>query len=63
MMALNEVLDRLDAESPQDRQIVELKYFGGLAEAEIATLLDISERTVRRRWSFARTWLFKELNQ
>ncbi len=63
MLELNEVLDRLDAHSAQDRQIVELKYFGGLTEPEIATLLEIGERTVRRRWAFARTWLFKELNQ
>ncbi|MDH4037795.1 MAG: ECF-type sigma factor [Candidatus Krumholzibacteria bacterium] len=63
LMALNDALERLDAQSTEDRQIVELKYFGGLTEAEIASLLGISERTVRRRWSFARTWLFKELTE
>ena len=62
MMALNEVLDRLDQQSTEDRKIVELKYFGGLTEPEIAELLGMSERTVRRRWSFARAWLFKELS-
>jgi RNA polymerase sigma factor (TIGR02999 family) len=61
LMALNDALDRLDAQSSEDRRIVELKYFGGLTEPEIASLLGISERTVRRRWSFARAWLFKEL--
>jgi len=62
LMALNEVLDRLDEQSTQDREIVELKYFGGLSEPEIAKLLGIGERTVRRRWAFARAWLFKELS-
>lgn len=61
LMALNDALDRLDERSSLDRRIVELKYFGGLTEPEIATLLGIGERTVRRRWSFARAWLFKEL--
>ena len=62
MMDLNEALDKLDSQSTRDRQIVELKYFGGLTELEIAKVLDVGERTVRRRWSFARTWLYKELN-
>lgn len=62
MMDLNDALDRLDEKSTRDRQIVELKYFGGLTEAEIASVLGIGERTVRRRWLFARTWLFKQLS-
>jgi RNA polymerase sigma factor (TIGR02999 family) len=61
MLALSDALDRLDARSHQDRTIVELKYFGGLTEAEIASVLGIGERTVRRRWMFARAWLFNEL--
>ncbi|HXV14733.1 MAG TPA: ECF-type sigma factor [Candidatus Krumholzibacteria bacterium] len=63
MLALNEALERLDAHSHQDRAIVELKYFGGLTEPEIASVLGIGERTVRRRWTFARAWLFKELSE
>ena len=61
LVELDQVLDRLDAESSNDRQIVELKFFAGLTELEIASVLGISERTVRRRWLFARTWLFREL--
>ncbi len=63
MLELNDALDRLDRESAQDRMIVELKYFGGLTETEIAELLGIAVRTVRRRWAFARAWLFRELGQ
>lgn len=61
MLALDEVLSRLDERSTQDRQIVELKFFAGLTEQEIATVLGISDRTVRRRWVFARAWLFQQL--
>ena len=61
MLALDEVLTRLGERSSQDRQIVELKFFAGLTEEEIASVLDISDRTVRRRWVFARAWLFQQL--
>ena len=61
MLALDEVLNRLGERSTQDRQIVELKFFAGLTEQEIASVLDISDRTVRRRWVFARAWLFQQL--
>jgi DNA-directed RNA polymerase specialized sigma24 family protein len=42
-------------------QVVELRYFGGLSEEDIASVLDISPRTVRRDWEFARVWLAREL--
>ncbi len=61
LIDLDRVLDNLNEDSPEDRQIVELKFFGGLTEPEIATIVGLSERTVRRRWLFARTWLFCEL--
>ncbi|MCB1181925.1 sigma-70 family RNA polymerase sigma factor [bacterium] len=63
LVDLDHVLDRLDRESATDRQIVELKFFGGLTEPEIGEVLGISERTVRRRWLFARTWLLRELSR
>ncbi len=63
LLGLDEALDRLDAESPEDRRIVELKFFGGLTEEEIAGLTGMSERAVRRRWNFARAWLYRELEQ
>lgn len=61
LVELDTALDRLNAESAVDRQIVELKFFGGLTEAEIAEALGVSERTVRRKWLFCRTWLYREL--
>src|SRR5688572_9311104 len=54
VVLLNEALDRLVALSPRQGQIVELRYFGGLTEEQIAQMLDVSVRTVRRDWSLAR---------
>jgi RNA polymerase sigma factor (sigma-70 family) len=47
--------------NPRPSRIVELRYFGGLTEPQIAETLKISERTVRRDWSLARAWLYREL--
>jgi len=43
-------------------QVVELRYFGGLTDGEVAEALDISPATVKRDWEFARTWLLRELD-
>ena len=63
VVTLNEALERLSELSPRQSQIVELRYFGGLTEEQIAETLDISIRTVRRDWSLARVWLYRELKQ
>lgn len=62
LLALEDALNALDEFSPEGRKIVELKFFGGMTEVEIAESLGLSERTVRRRWVFARSWLYQELN-
>ena len=61
MLALNEALDRMNQHSEEDRRLVELKFFAGLSDEEIAGSLGISERTVRRRWAFIRAWLHREI--
>jgi RNA polymerase sigma factor (TIGR02999 family) len=61
VVGLDEALQRLAAFSPRQSQIVELRYFGGLTEEQIAEALDLSIRTIRRDWSLARAWLFREL--
>jgi RNA polymerase sigma factor (TIGR02999 family) len=58
MLALNEAIESLDA---RQRQIVEARFFAGLEETEIATLLGVSERTVRREWVKARAWLVRAM--
>lgn len=61
MVALDEALKRLAEMNPRHSRIVELRYFGGLTEEQTADVLNISARTVRRDWSLARAWLFREL--
>ena len=61
LAALDDALKILAGMNPRQSQIVELRYFGGLTEEEIAEHLEISVRTVRRDWSVARAWLYREL--
>ncbi|MFC3550068.1 ECF-type sigma factor [Lysobacter cavernae] len=59
--ALGHALDRLQAIDPRQAHIVELRFFVGLGEEEIAELLGLSSRTVQREWRLARAWLRREL--
>ncbi|HEY8560249.1 MAG TPA: sigma-70 family RNA polymerase sigma factor [Pyrinomonadaceae bacterium] len=61
LVALDEALKKLAEMNPRQSEVVELRYFGGLSEEEIAEHLKISVRTVRRDWSIARAWLFRRL--
>ena len=61
LIALDDALDRLEAYDPRLRQVVEMRYFAGIAERKIAAALGITERTVQRDWVKARAWLHKEL--
>ena len=62
LLALDEALERLAAQDPRKSRIVELRYFGGLTEKETAAFLKLSDRTVRREWRMARTWLYRALS-
>ena len=61
VLSLDEALTRLSALDERLSQVVEYRYFGGLTEEEAAEVLGVSARTVRRDWSKAKAWLFKEL--
>lgn len=63
LLALNEALERLEAIDERKARVVDLRFFGGLKEAEIAEVLDINEKTVRRDWHFAKLWLYRELSE
>lgn len=63
ILALHEALTTFSRLAPRQARVVELRYFGGLTEEEIVAALDISPRTVRRDWSFAKAWLARELNR
>lgn len=57
LLALDDALQRLAALEPRLAKVVELRFFGGLAERDIAALLDVTPRTVQRDWAKARAWL------
>lgn len=61
VFALDQAMTRLAETEPQAARVVEMRFFGGATEVEIAEVLGISDRTVRRHWVFARAWLFREL--
>jgi RNA polymerase sigma factor (TIGR02999 family) len=61
MIALDEALTAFSEVAARQAKVVELRYFGGLSEQEIAEVMEISLRTVQRDWEFARVWLAREL--
>ena len=61
LIALDEVLARLEALDPRASRMVELRFFGGLTEPEAAEVMGISPATLKRDWEFARAWLFNQL--
>ncbi len=62
VLALDELLGALHKVDERAAQIVELRYFGGYEESEIAEMLELSERTVRRDWRKARAFLLAEMS-
>ena len=63
IIRINDSLDELDKADPRLRQVVEMRYFAGLSEQQIADALDLSERTVRRDWERARRLLSVSLKR
>ena len=61
LLAVDEALGRLGRLDSEAARIVELRFFGGLTEQEVAEVLGLSSRTVRRGWRAARIWLAREL--
>lgn len=61
LVALDGALQNLARNYPRKSEVVELKFFGGLESREIAEVLQVSEKTVLRDWSFAKLWLCREL--
>jgi RNA polymerase sigma factor (TIGR02999 family) len=61
VLALNDALYQFAKVAPRQAKVVELRWFGGMSEQEVAEVLKTSERTVRRDWEFASAWLRHEL--
>ena len=63
ILLLDQALRDLAGAEARQAEIVELRYFGGLSEIEVATLLSISRATVTREWQAARTWLYRQITR
>ena len=63
LLMLDEALQALAQLDERQAQIVELRYFGGLSEEEVAAALSLSRATVTREWQSARAWLFRRLTK
>ncbi|MEZ5323543.1 MAG: ECF-type sigma factor [Verrucomicrobiales bacterium] len=61
LLAVNEALDQLEASNPETAKLVKLRFFAGLTLTEAAQALELSERTAKRRWAYARAWLFDKM--
>lgn len=62
ILSLDDALCRLTDQEPEIGRIVHLRFYAGLSVADTAAALDLSPATVKRRWEFARAWLFRELS-
>ncbi len=63
LVALDEALEKLTREDEVKAQLVKLRYFAGMTVEQAGTLLGISRATADRYWTFARTWLYKEISK
>ena len=63
LVALDEALDRLDEIDPVAAQLVKLRYFAGLTMVQAAESLGIPLRTAERNWTYARTWLRRQVTR
>jgi len=63
VVAVDEALSRLASLDPRKARIVELRYFGAVGVEEIADLLGVSSRTIKREWRWAKAWLYREIGE
>ena len=63
LLGVHEVLERLEAVDEMKARIVKLRFFSGMNHDEIAALLEVSEKTVRRHWVLAKVWLYEALRE
>ena len=63
VLDLDQALRQLAVHDRRCARVVELRYFGGLGDAEVAAVLGVSKRTVEEDWRYARTWLKRELGR
>jgi RNA polymerase sigma-70 factor (ECF subfamily) len=63
VLALDEALTRLSAEDADAAKVVEMRFFAGMEPRVIALAMGVTERTIRRHWTFAKAWLYRDLER
>jgi RNA polymerase sigma factor (TIGR02999 family) len=63
LVKVHEVIDDLEKEDELKARIVKLRFFGGMNHEEIAALLDVNEKTIRRHWAVAKVWLYRAFQE
>jgi RNA polymerase sigma factor (TIGR02999 family) len=63
ILLIDEALERLQKKDAELAQVVMLKFFVGLTNAQVAEMTKVTERTVQNKWTFAKAWLFKSIQQ
>ena len=63
VLLVSEALEKLAVQDSATAELVKLRFFGGLTFLQAAEVLGLSERTAKRMWSYARAWLFKEIQR
>jgi len=63
LLGLDEALTRFAIEEPAKAELVKLRFFGGLTIPQAAEVLGVSEATAERYWTYARVWLYAELER
>ncbi|MEM6568547.1 MAG: ECF-type sigma factor [Planctomycetota bacterium] len=63
LLLVHDALEALAASDDRAARVVEMRFFGGLSQAETADALGVNERTVRRDWQYARAWLLREVGR
>jgi len=63
LLAINDALEKFDAEDKRKAELVKLRYFGGLTIEQAAAALGISPPTAKRWWAYARAWLYQEIGK
>lgn len=61
MLLIDEALERLGKTDPELARVVTLKFYGGLTNSEVAEVIDVTERTVQNKWTFAKAWLLESI--
>ena len=63
LLAVHDVIGRLEVEDPRKAELVKLRYFIGMTGEEVAETLGVSLATVNRDWAYARAWMYNEINR